>query len=94
MVLLHDHGAKFDIGKEKNIRPFATDTATLAIANAWVDKCYDGIYTGDYLAQNGYVVLAIDALFWGERGRKEGSRYDSQQALSAKCYNSDARGVV
>ncbi len=83
VVMLHDHGAKFDIGKEKNIRPFATDTATLAIANAWVDKCYDGIYTGDYLAQNGYVVLAIDALFWGERGRKEGSRYDSQQALSA-----------
>lgn len=83
VVLLHDHGAKFEIGKEKNIRPFASDTATLAIADAWVEKCYDNIYTGDYLAQNGYVVLAVDALFWGERGRREGVRYDSQQALAA-----------
>ena len=38
---------------------------------------------GDYLASHGYVVLAVDALFWGERGRKEGVRYDSQQALAA-----------
>lgn len=83
VALLHDHGAKFDIGKEKNVRPFATDTTRLASADAWTKKCYDGIYTGDYLAQNGYVVLAIDALFWGERGRKEGGRYDSQQALAA-----------
>ena len=28
-------------------------------------------------------MLAVDALFWGERGRKEGVRYDSQQALAA-----------
>ena len=83
VVMLHDHGAKFDIGKEKNVRPFAHDTVALASADAWVDKCYDGIYTGDFLAQNGYVVLAVDALFWGDRGRKEGVRYDSQQALAA-----------
>ena len=83
VVMLHDHGAKFDIGKEKNVRPFAHDTVALASADAWVDKCYDGLYTGDFLAQNGYVVLAVDALFWGDRGRKEGVRYDSQQALAA-----------
>ena len=29
------------------------------------------------------MVLAVDALFWGERGRKEYARYDSQQALAA-----------
>lgn len=46
-------------------------------------KCYDKQYVGDYLASHGYVVLAVDALFWGERGRKEGVRYDSQQALAA-----------
>lgn len=40
-------------------------------------------YTGDYFAQNGYVVLSIDALFWGERGRKEGVSYDGQQALAS-----------
>lgn len=83
VVVLHDHGAKFDIGKEKNVKPFADDTVTLAISDAWVSKYYDGIYTGDYLAANGYVVLAVDALLWGDRGRKEGARYNSQQALAA-----------
>ena len=83
VVVLHDHGAKFDIGKEKNVKPFADDTVTLAMSDAWVSKYYDGIYTGDYLAANGYVVLAVDALLWGDRGRKEGARYSSQQALAA-----------
>lgn len=83
VVVLHDHGAKFDIGKEKNVRPFADDSLACKNADMWSEKCYDGLYTGDYLASNGYVVLAVDALFWGERGRKEGARYDSQQALSA-----------
>ncbi|MBR6757813.1 MAG: dienelactone hydrolase family protein [Bacteroidaceae bacterium] len=83
VVVLHDHGAKFDIGKEKNVRPLAGDTVVRQSSDAWVRKCYDGIYTGDFLARNGYVVLAVDALFWGERGRVEGVRYDSQQALAS-----------
>ena len=83
VTVLHDHGAKFDIGKEKNVRPFVTDSLARKNADAWTIKCYDSVYTGDYLAANGYVVLAVDALFWGERGRKEGKRYDSQQALAA-----------
>lgn len=83
VLLLHDHGAKFIIGKEKMVRPFHVDSIILSEADAWADKCYDGQYVGDYLASNGYVVLVLDALFWGERGRKEGVRYDSQQALAA-----------
>lgn len=83
VVMLHDHGAKFDIGKEKCVRPLASDSAALASSQAWVDKYYDGVYVGDYLASEGYVVLSVDALFWGERGRREGVRYDSQQALAA-----------
>ena len=82
IVLLHDHGAHFSIGKEKMIRPFDVDSLVVADSQQWIDKCYDGQYPGDYLASQGYVVLAIDALFWGERGRKEGVRYDSQQAIS------------
>ena len=82
VVLLHDHGAHFSIGKEKMIRPFDVDSLVVADSQQWIDKCYDGQYPGDYLASKGYVVLAIDALFWGERGRKEGVRYDSQQAIS------------
>ncbi len=83
VLLLHDHGAHFSIGKEKMVRPFAVADSVRADADDWAEKCYDNQYVGDYLAENGYVVLALDALFWGERGRREGVRYDSQQALAA-----------
>lgn len=83
VLLLHDHGAHFSIGKEKMVRPFGVEASVLADADDWAEKCYDKQYVGDYLASHGYVVLAVDALFWGERGRKEGVRYDSQQALAA-----------
>ena len=82
VVLLHDHGAHFSIGKEKMIRPFGVDSLVVADAEKWVSTCYESQYPGDYLASQGYVVLAADALFWGERGRKEGVRYESQQAIS------------
>ena len=83
VLLLHDHGAHFSIGKEKMVRPFGVENSVLADADEWAEKCYAQQYVGDYLAANGYVVLSVDALFWGERGRKEGVRYDSQQALAA-----------
>ncbi len=83
IVMYHDHGAHFSIGKEKMVRPFHVPDTLLSDAEEWSVKCYDGQYTGDYYARNGYVVLSVDALFWGDRGRKEGVRYDSQQALSA-----------
>lgn len=83
IVMLHDHGAHFSIGKEKMVRPFGVSTDVAADAEDWVMRCYDGQYTGDYFARNGYVVLAVDALFWGERGRKEGVSYEGQQALAS-----------
>ncbi len=83
VLLLHDHGAHFSIGKEKMVRPFGVDSLVMADAMKWADTCYEGQFAGDELAANGYVVLAIDALFWGERGRKEGVRYESQQAVAA-----------
>lgn len=83
VLLLHDHGAHFTIGKEKMVRPFHVSETIMKDADNWSVVCYDGQYVGDYLAKNGYVVLAVDALFWGERGRKEYARYDSQQALAA-----------
>ena len=83
IVLLHDHGAHFSIGKEKMVRPFHVAPEVLEDADQWAKQCYDGQYVGDYLARHGYVVLAVDALFWGERGRKEGISYDGQQALAS-----------
>lgn len=83
IVLLHDHGAHFTIGKEKMVRPFHVAPEVMKDADQWVYRYYDGQYTGDYLARHGYVVLAVDALLWGERGRKEGASYGVQQALAS-----------
>lgn len=105
LVMLHDHGAKFSIGKEKMIRPLRCEENRILKAygkkkdekgnpvleekrlideaDAWTTACYDGVYVGDYFAQHGYVVLCADALLWGERGRKEGSLYESQEALAS-----------
>lgn len=78
-VVYHDHGARFDIGKEKVIEPWG-DPARHAASQAWAQRYFSGQYPGDALAQRGYVVLATDALGWGDRG---GLTYDMQQALAA-----------
>ncbi|KOU55314.1 hydrolase [Streptomyces sp. MMG1533] len=83
VLLLHDHGAKFDIGKEKLVRPWYDDTR-LASAQAWADKYFSGRFVGDELARRGYVVLCLDALGWGDRGPLT---YDQQQALASNFYN-------
>lgn len=83
VLLLHDHGARFSIGKEKMVRPFQVSESVIEDVNDWVERCYDNQFVGDYLASQGYVVLALDALFWGERGRREGTCYNSQQAFAA-----------
>lgn len=83
IVMLHDHGAHFLIGKEKMVRPFNVSAEIASDADSWVAKCYDGVYVGDYFAMNGYVVLSVDALFWGDRGCEEGIDYDRQQALAS-----------
>lgn len=76
---LHDHGGQLFIGKEKMIRPIDEDTAVISVADRWVEGLYEGQYLGDYLAENGYVVLSVDAPLWGDRGREEGvsrEKYD------------------
>ena len=83
IVLLHDHGSKFDIGKEKLIRPLR-DAARLASAEAWADKFFSGRCIGDELAQRGYVVIAIDSPGWGDRGPMT---YEQQQALASNYFN-------
>lgn len=83
MIALHDHGAHFSIGKEKVVRPFGVDQNVAEDARKWVKQCYGDRFIGDVLAARGYVVFAIDALFWGERGRREGVEYEAQQELAA-----------
>lgn len=82
-LMLHDHGSKFDIGKEKLVETW-DDDARLASSRAWAARYFSGRYPGDALARRGYVVLAVDALGWGDRG---GMTFDNQQALASNAFN-------
>jgi len=84
VLLLHDHGAKFDIGKEKVVEPFDDSSERLKSARAWVEKLYGGKFIGDELAKRGYVCFATDALNWSDRG---GAGYEGQQAIASNLFN-------
>jgi len=78
-LLLHDHGAKFDIGKEKVVRPFDEPVERMESSRKWVNDAYGGRYIGDELAQRGYLCFVTDAMNWGDRG---GAAYDGQAQLN------------
>lgn len=80
VLLLHDHGARFDIGKEKVTEPFDDQGARIESARQWIEQCYGNRFIGDELARRGYVCLATDMLNWSDRG---GGGYEAQQALAA-----------
>ncbi|MEC5400265.1 dienelactone hydrolase family protein [Uliginosibacterium sp. H1] len=84
-LFLHDHGSKFDIGKEKFVQTWGDD-ARLQSSKEWAEKFFSGRFPGDELARRGYVVMSFDALGWGDRA-VEGFRTDSQQALAANLFN-------
>ncbi len=82
VILLHDHGGHYMIGKEKMVRPFACADTICKVAEWWQTQCYGGQYVGDYLAHNGYAVFVTDALYWGERGRREGRGTDTHMRMA------------
>jgi len=68
LVLLHDHGARFDIGKEKLVRPLASQPDHIRRSSQqWIDNHFDGVWIGDALAAAGYAVIVPDMLYWGSR---------------------------
>lgn len=68
LVLLHDHGARFDIGKEKLVRPLPSAPGHIKLsAGQWADDNFDGVYFGDRLASMGFVVIVPEQLYWGSR---------------------------
>ena len=79
VLILHDHGSAFSIGKEKVLTPW-DDGPGAAEAAAWQARFYDGTSLGDALLARGFAVLAADALGWGSR---VGNGYAAQQALAA-----------
>lgn len=86
IIALHDHGAHFSIGKEKVIRPVGESAECIRDASEWVAGLYGGRFIGDELAQQGYVVFAMDALYWGSRGSREEDPYARQQALASNLF--------
>jgi dienelactone hydrolase len=82
-LLLHDHGSKFDIGKEKLIEPWG-DEEKIKSAKGWSAKYFTNQFVGNELVARGYAVLAVDALGWGDRS---GMNYESQQALASNFFN-------
>jgi dienelactone hydrolase len=80
VLLLHDHGAKWDIGKEKVIEPWDEPAEKIKSAKEWVKEYYGGRFIGDELAKKGYVCLAVDMFNWSDRA---GADAESQQALAA-----------
>jgi dienelactone hydrolase len=84
VLLLHDHGAKFDIGKEKVIETWDDPSERPESARKWIEQCYGGRFIGDELAKRGYVCFCTDALNWSDRG---GAGYEGQQALASNLLN-------
>lgn len=68
LVLLHDHGARFDIAKEKLVKPLRSAPENIQRSSQqWIDDNFDGVYFGDRLAQMGYVVIVPEQLYFGDR---------------------------
>lgn len=83
LVLLHDHGARFDIGKEKLVRPLPSAPQNILLsAKQWSDDNFDGVYFGDKLASMGYVVIVPDMLYWGSRSTSKCQQWSRMQFCS------------
>lgn len=93
VLMLHDHGARFDIGKEKLVRPMSAvlpdgqDDHIVKSSRQWIDKNFDGVFLADSLASLGYVVLVADALYWGERSPEDAQKW------SELNYGNPASGI-
>lgn len=63
IVALHDHGAFFVWGKEKIVETEHEHPALVEFKKQY----YSGRSVASELAKRGYVVMAIDMFYWGER---------------------------
>lgn len=78
ILLLHDHGAEFRLGRHKYLP--AEQGPLPALTQDWQQKYFDGVALAPLLANAGYPVLLADAPGFGERGPL---RYEEQQQLAA-----------
>ena len=85
VILLHDHGAEFRIGKDKWLP--ARQSKASELVSQWQQKYFDGIAIAELLRAQGYLVLLADAPGFAARGPLQ---YADQQQLAA---NLQAQGV-
>ena len=85
VILLHDHGAEFRIGKDKWLP--AGQSKAPELVQQWQQKYFDGVAIAELLRSQGYLVLLADAPGFGARGPLQ---YSEQQQLAA---NLQAQGV-
>jgi dienelactone hydrolase len=85
VILLHDHGAEFRIGKDKWLP--AAHSQTPELVKQWQQKYFDGVAIAELLRAQGYLVLLADAPGFAARGPLQ---YADQQQLAA---NLQAQGV-
>ena len=63
VVVLHDHGGMYLWGKEKVVEAGAEHP----VLNEFKRRYYAGKSLATELVRRGYVVIAIDMFYWGER---------------------------
>lgn len=81
VVMLHDHGGFFVWGKEKVV---AGEDEHPALTS-FKQRSYAGRSVGSELARRGYVVIAIDMFYWGERRmllREDPPAWRDREAMS------------
>lgn len=66
VVALHDHGGFYLWGKEKLLRSTA-EPAEHPVLTAFKARYYAGRNIAEDLARDGYLVVAIDMFYWGDR---------------------------
>lgn len=95
LVLLHDHGARFDIGKEKLVKPLASTEENIKLsAEEWSLSGFDGVFFGDELAKKGFVVLVPDVLYWGSRSTPECQKWSRVKFCGEEGNLSELKNTV
>ncbi len=83
VVVLHDHGGAYVWGKEKVV---AIDNEHTALSE-FKKGLYEGTSIANELVRRGYVVIAIDMFYWGERRMllaDDPSSYREPQTMSSE----------
>lgn len=89
VLLLHDHGAEFRIGKEK----WFQQSNHQHLSGPWSQRYFEGAFFGDELTRAGFIVLAGDAPGFGQRG-PIGYEQQEQLAVNLQAHGYTLAGLI